>query len=166
MKTMLKHEGFCSLGGQSENDLRSRSLSLALRASLTFSALMQSTCGKTMQTSLLLISCFRNAFITHSFANDPCTFFKPLNASRLALFRKLENVYQGKTQCLAICFISKDSLTIIVLEKGTKQEKKTVQRNRKQRHQESNPVYLHIQATPSPLHHSDTHGMKKLILSH
>lgn len=116
MKKMLKHEGFCSLGGQSENDLRSRSLSLALRASLTFSALMQSTCGKTMQTSLLLISCFRNAFITHSFANDPYTFFKPLNASRLALFRKLENVYQGKTQCWAICFISKDSLTIIAIK--------------------------------------------------
>ena len=27
-------------------------------------------------------------------------------------------------------------------------EKRTVQRNRKQRRRESNPVYLHVQATP------------------
>ena len=25
---------------------------------------------------------------------------------------------------------------------------------------ESNPVYLHVQATPWPLHHSDTHDLK------
>ena len=46
------------------------------------------------------------------------------------------------------------------VKKETKQEKKTVQRNRKQRRRESNPVYLHMQATPWPLYHSDTHDMK------
>ena len=47
------------------------------------------------------------------------------------------------------------------VKKETKQEKKkTVQRNRKQRRRESNPVYLHVQATPWPLHHSDTHDLK------
>ena len=36
----------------------------------------------------------------------------------------------------------------MVLKKGDQTEKKTVQRNRKQRRRESNPVYLHVQATP------------------
>ena len=46
-----------------------------------------------------------------------------------------------------------------VKKKETKQEKKTLKRNRKQRRRESNPVYLHVQETPWPLHHSDTHDL-------
>ena len=49
----------------------------------------------------------------------------------------------------------------IVLKKRDQTEKKeTVQRNRKQRRRESNPVYLHVQATPWPLHHSDMHDLR------
>ena len=45
----------------------------------------------------------------------------------------------------------------MVFKKRDQTEKKTVQSNRKQRRRESNPVYLHFQATTWPLHHSDTH---------
>ena len=37
---------------------------------------------------------------------------------------------------------------------------KRMQRNRKQRRRDSNPVDLHFQATPWPLHHSDTHQLR------
>ena len=36
----------------------------------------------------------------------------------------------------------------IVLKKRPNRKKNTVQRNRKQRRRESNPVYLHVHATP------------------
>ena len=43
---------------------------------------------------------------------------------------------------------------IVFKKRGlTEKKKKTVQRNRKQRRRESNPVYLHVSATPWPLHH-------------
>ena len=42
---------------------------------------------------------------------------------------------------------SKNKEGKIVLKKRDQTEKKTVQRNRKQRRRESNSVYLHVQAT-------------------
>ena len=47
----------------------------------------------------------------------------------------------------------------MVLKKETKHEKTNGTKNRKQRRWESNPDYLHVQATPWPLHHSDTLGL-------
>ena len=49
-----------------------------------------------MQTNLLFLACFRKVFITLSFAIDPSTLNKPLNASRLARFQKknIKNVNQ------------------------------------------------------------------------
>ena len=47
-------------------------------------------------------------------------------------------------------------------QNGTKKQ----ERPRKQRRPESNPFYLHMQATPCILHHSDTHVLQKLILSY
>ena len=41
-----------------------------------------------------------------------------------------------------------------------KKTERHAQGNRKQRRRKSNPVYLHVQATPWPLHHRDTHDLK------
>ena len=47
------------------------------------------------------------------------------------------------------------------VKKETKQKKKRYKETEKiQRRQEWNPVYLHVQATPWPLHHTDTHDLK------
>ena len=43
------------------------------------------------------------------------------------------------------------------------EKKRTVLRNRKQRRLESNPIYLQVQATPWPLHHSDTHDFRPTL---
>ena len=45
-------------------------------------------------------------------------------------------------------------------KKKTKQKKKAVQSNRKQRRRKPNPVDLHVQSIPWPLHHSDTLDLK------
>ena len=45
-------------------------------------------------------------------------------------------------------------------KRPNRKKKKTKQRNRKQRGRESNPVYLHVPATPWLLHHSDMHDYK------
>ena len=42
---------------------------------------------------------------------------------------------------------------IVFKKRDLTEKKKTVQRNRKQRRRESNPVYLHVPATPWPLHY-------------
>ena len=39
-------------------------------------------------------------------------------------------------------------------------EKQNGTKKQKQRRWESNPVYLHVQATLLPLYHSDTHDLK------
>ena len=46
----------------------------------------------------------------------------------------------------------------IVLKKKDQTEKKNG--TKKQKTATPNPVYLHVQATPRPLHHSDTHDLK------
>ena len=57
----------------------------------------------------------------------------------------LKSLFQNKTPDLRLKYI--DPKGKILLKKETKQKKKMVQKNRKQRLRESNPVYLHVQAT-------------------
>ena len=45
-----------------------------------------------------------------------------------------------------------------VKKKRSKRKKKWYKETENSR--ESNPVYLYVQATPQPLHHSDTHDLK------
>ena len=49
---------------------------------------------------------------------------------------------------------------IVLKKRDQTEKKKNDTRNCIQRRRESNPVYLHVQATSWPLHHSDTHDLK------
>ena len=78
------------------------------------------------------------------------------------------NIYWSKCMTSRVCSKSKEKKAKRKnsVKKIDQQGKKiTVQRKRKQRRRnmdpESNPVYLHMQETPWPLHHSDTHDLNQ-----
>ena len=86
----------------------------------------------------------------------------------------LKSLFQNKTPDLSFKYPSawsagsavrikenrpKGKIVLKNREQTEKEKKNGKKKNRKQRHRESNPVHLHVQASPWPLHYIDTNDL-------